>query len=150
MLRPRRQRPRTEAAIMKHKVTSAVDNGRAVEGSSKMSTLLSELDNVIKLKLVESPPTTAKPLNISLEPNTQTDWTRQRQYLEEIREFLDGYKQNLWHMGIIPGATAPGWVSAPLSVPKKRPTRFRPIVNFQAVNEGQGLLYGQYPRHRMN
>lgn len=72
------QDPAQRTAITQQKIR-AVDHGTTTEGNTELSLLLSELQDVIKLNLRESPPAWVEPLKISLKPNTQHVRTRQRQ-----------------------------------------------------------------------
>lgn len=74
-----RRGPSTTRAITQRKKAETVDNGVTSERSAKVRTLLSEFDHVINHNLEEAPPARVEPLEISLKPNFQSVWARERQ-----------------------------------------------------------------------
>lgn len=126
--------PVEKEAVLNSKLKQAKENGMSELGIKELEGMLREYDDVIKLKLGDGQLADIEPLSIQLKPDAVPVRANQRQYTLPNSEFMIQYVDQILNMGFVKNVTSPEWVSAPLIVLKRPPTRYRLKIDYRPVN----------------
>ena len=96
--------------------------------------MVTEYDDVLRLRLGPGPPAKVEPLSIDLIEGARPVRAKQRRYPPPKREFRNRVTSKLLEYGFIKVTTDAQWISAPLIVPKPPPAEFRLTFDVRSVN----------------
>lgn len=126
--------PEEKDDLVSKSLADAEKNGISAEGSQTLAEILSEYDDVIRVRLGNDPPALVPPMNVRLVDNARSVMDRPRRYSKEQRMFIKNSVTRLEEYGMARQIFDASWVSAPLLVPKPPPSMFRLTFDLRKVN----------------
>lgn len=127
-------KPGEAKAMLSERVKDAVEAGLSPKGQVQLENLLTEFEDIFRVRLGKSPPAKVEPMKVKLKLGARPLIAKTRRYKQDQRDFLNKYMNELERMGFVIKNNQAQWASAPLLVPKDSKAKFRMTVDLRAVN----------------
>jgi hypothetical protein len=115
-------------------LTSAEQAGISRDGAQSLRQLVTECDDVFRLKLGADPPSNVKPLVIKLRDGAEALRMSARKYAPPQLKFMHDKIRELEELGLVYKNTGAEWASPSLILQKPGPDQYRMTVDLRVPN----------------
>lgn len=105
--------PDEKTKLISKSINDAEESGKSSEGKKKLTKLLSEFDNVLRVRLVNDPPAKVPAMKVRLDENARPVMARPRKYSHGQRKFIENSVNRLEEYGMARPIFDASWASAP-------------------------------------
>jgi hypothetical protein len=126
--------PEELADVIEGLITSAEKAGMYRDGVKSLRQLVTECNDVFRLKLGADPPANVKPLVIKLRDGAEYVRMSARKYTSPQLKFMSDKIRELEELGFLYKNTRAEWESPPINLPKPRPDQYRMTVYLRVPN----------------